>query len=314
MNFIKSLSIEQHGSISCVHLAAPSRDTLEYLACEAAIDAGAVEVREVSESGDVNALEVINDSDQFIFMMDGDLLEGAKQTRVLNTSVFLAPKSRTVIPVSCVEQGRWRYTSSSFRGSRNVAPRSVRAAKSSSIAFSLRTSRDHCAGERPAYCADQSRVWSEVRSIDNVNAIHSRTTSLADTYENLEKDLDSLVGSFKGNPESNGFALFVGTQLLGVDIFNRRDVCAAYLPKILRAVAIEAVHLSDDNHVLKAPEASFRAVDFLDRVASIKTESHPGVALGQELRFDSELATGFRLEYDELLLHYTAMVLEKTVE
>ncbi len=304
MSYIKALNVEQYGAISCVHLVTPSVDTLEYIACEAALEAGAIEIGEVSEAGDVNALAVRNSSEQFIFMMDGDMLEGAKQTRVLNTSVYLAPKSRTIIPVSCVEQGRWNYTSRAFRGSRSVAPRNVRAAKSMSVTASLRSGREHR--------ADQGRVWNEVREIDAQNATHSPTLSLSDTYAHVEKDIDALVASFKGNPASNGFAILVGKQLLGVDMFNRRDVSAAYLPKILRAVAIEAIHLGDDITPPKGTEASFRAVDFLDRMEKITTERHRSVALGEELRFDSEQATGFRLEYEELLVHHTAMVLEKT--
>ena len=306
MSYIKALTTEQHGVISCVHLATPEQDTLSYLSCEAAIASGAVEVREVSEGGSVNSIEVVNGSEAFVFMMDGDLLEGAKQTRVLNTSVYLAPKSRTVLPVSCVEQGRWQYTSRSFTGSRHVAPRSVRARKSADVAFSLRSGRRHV--------SDQGAVWNEVHSLDERFRVASRTTSLADTYAHLETDIDTLLASFKGDPEANGFAVLVGRQLLGVDIFNRRDVCATYLPKVLRAVAIEAMFLGPDTPMPRAPEASFHAVDFLDRIEAIPTERHPGVALGDELRFDTAQATGFRLEYESALLHYTAMVLEKTGE
>lgn len=306
MNHITALGTEQHGSISCVHLKTPVQDSLQYLACEAAITSGAIEVREISESASVNTVEVLNRSEHFIFMMDGDILEGAKQTRVLNTSVYLAPKSCTFIPVSCVEQGRWHHTSRSFRGSRTVAPRSVRAGKSSSVAYSLRTGQRHS--------ADQHQVWNNVRVLDDRSGSGSPTMSLADVYAHLGTEIDALVRSFTGHPESNGFALLVGTQLLGVDIFNRRDVCAAYLPKILRAVAIEAIHLEKDIPMPKPTEASFRAVDFLDRVEQIPTDRHPGVALGEELRFDTEQATGFRLEYESELLHYTAMVLEKTGE
>lgn len=304
MTDIKSLHVEQYGVISCVHLATPEQDTLDYLPCEAALGTGGIEIREVSDAGDVNAIEVVSELERFVFMMDGDILEGAKQTRVLNTSVFLAPKSRTVVPVSCVEQGRWRYTSRSFRGSGRVAPRNIRAAKSSTVSESLRRRRRHD--------ADQRRVWDEVSEIDARHAVHSPSLSLSDTYVHLEKDLDALVGSFKGHPDANGFAILVGGQLLGVDIFNRRDVCAAYLSGVLRAVAIEAVHLEGGVRMPKPTEASFRAVDFLDRLAGTTTERHRGVALGEEQRFDTPLATGFTLEYDRQLVHETVMVLEKT--
>ena len=54
MTDIKSLHIEQYGVISCVHLATPEQDTLEYLPCEAALGAGGIDIREVSDAGEVN--------------------------------------------------------------------------------------------------------------------------------------------------------------------------------------------------------------------------------------------------------------------
>jgi hypothetical protein len=303
MNRITALTTEQHGVMSCVYLRTAGADTLTYLACEAAIASGAIEVREVGEHGTVNAIEVVNHSDHFVFMMDGDMLEGAKQTRVLNTSVFFAPRSRTVAPVSCVEQGRWQYTSRHFRASQHVAPRSIRARKSADVAGSLRSGQRHM--------ADQSAVWKGVRGIDERNRVASPTSSLADAYDHLQSGLDPLLASFTGHPDANGFALFVGRHLLCIDVFNRRDVCASYLPKILRAVAIEAGRLDADIPMPKSYEASFRAVDFLDRMEQVSTERHPGAAIGEELRFNSEQATGFRLEYNSELVHETLLVLER---
>ena len=53
-------------------------DTLEYVACRRAFNEKMIEVREVSEAGSVNHLVVVNLSDHYVFLMDGDVLEGAK--------------------------------------------------------------------------------------------------------------------------------------------------------------------------------------------------------------------------------------------
>jgi hypothetical protein len=262
------------------------------------MEKGHIHVGEVHDAGNVNALDVRNTSDLLVFLMDGDILEGAKQTRVLNTSVLLAPHSRTVIPVSCVEQGRWRYTSRSFRGSKHTAPRSTRVLKSQSVLYSLRAGQMHD--------ADQGKVWENVRGIDRDFSTESPTMSLSDTYEKLEKDIDTLVGAFAGNPEANGFALFVNGVLLNTDVFNRHDICTEYLPRVLRAAALEAVHLNASEEMDEA-RAKYEAVDFLDAVGRMNHERHPAVALGSELRFDGELATGFRLEHEDMLVHFTAL-------
>ena len=56
-----------------------------------------------------------------VLLLDGEHLEGAMQNRVLNATVLAAPEHETVIPVSCVEQGRWGYRGSA--GSRRSGSR-----------------------------------------------------------------------------------------------------------------------------------------------------------------------------------------------
>ena len=82
---------------------------VDYLLSDEAIAAGSVTVEEVSEGGSVPDLLVTNPGDSRVLFLEGEELRGAKQNRVLNTSVLVAAHSKTTIPVSCVEQGRWRY-------------------------------------------------------------------------------------------------------------------------------------------------------------------------------------------------------------
>jgi hypothetical protein len=79
-----------------------------YLVLDDALATGRFRITEVSEGGSVPRLLAINDTSSPVFLLDGEELVGAKQNRVLNLSVMLAPNSKTEIPVSCVEAGRWR--------------------------------------------------------------------------------------------------------------------------------------------------------------------------------------------------------------
>src|SRR5215204_3214828 len=88
-----------------------------YRLAEEALADGSAVVEEVTEGGSVPNLAVDNRSGTLVLFVEGEELRGAKQNRVLNTSVLIPAKIKTVLPVSCVEQGRWRYTSKHFTSS-----------------------------------------------------------------------------------------------------------------------------------------------------------------------------------------------------
>src|SRR5258708_8881958 len=94
-------------------LRAPG-DGLSYVTMDEALEAGALEITEVTETGQVPTLKVLNRSDRMVFLMAGEQVIGAKQNRVLNASYMVAPLSEMPVPVSCVEAGRWRTQAPQF--------------------------------------------------------------------------------------------------------------------------------------------------------------------------------------------------------
>ena len=92
----------------------------DYLTLGEALQKEQVEIGEVSENGSVPELLFKNGSDKDVLLLDGEGLAGAKQNRVLNITILVAAGQTIVIPVSCVEQGRWSYRSSKFRESGRV--------------------------------------------------------------------------------------------------------------------------------------------------------------------------------------------------
>ncbi|MFN2489301.1 MAG: ARPP-1 family domain-containing protein [Actinomycetota bacterium] len=57
-------------------------------------------------------------------MLDGEHLQGARQSRIMNVTALLAPRSRVTLPVSCVEQGRWHFVDDWGRSLRHPSTRS----------------------------------------------------------------------------------------------------------------------------------------------------------------------------------------------
>ncbi|MEL7221676.1 MAG: DUF6569 family protein, partial [Bacteroidota bacterium] len=62
-----------------------------------------------SDAGAVNALTVQNKTDEAVFLMQGDIVQGGNQDRVIGEDQVIAARSIQDIPVFCVEHGRWTY-------------------------------------------------------------------------------------------------------------------------------------------------------------------------------------------------------------
>ena len=100
-----------------------------------------VHINEISEGGSVPELKLINESDNYILILDGEELEGAKQNRVLNTSLLVPGKSQLIIPVSCTEQGRWSRISPEFKNSEKMLFSKARVNKMETVHKSLKQNR-----------------------------------------------------------------------------------------------------------------------------------------------------------------------------
>src|SRR6266446_5851626 len=77
-----------HGAHAVIPLLAPNLDDPDWLTLEEAGDRA--RVTEVSEAGSVPFLQVANGADRPLLLLDGEELIGAKQNRILNTTVLVA--------------------------------------------------------------------------------------------------------------------------------------------------------------------------------------------------------------------------------
>jgi len=100
--FIKALEIGDpvgHLNLTLVPLRGDGAARIEYVLGADAIRAGTLTVTEVSEAGSVPELAVTSTDERMILLLDGEELVGAKQNRILNTSILL-PQS-IIAPAQC---------------------------------------------------------------------------------------------------------------------------------------------------------------------------------------------------------------------
>jgi hypothetical protein len=287
----------RHEALTVFPLFSPPDEANDYLLSDEALAGGSVTVEEVSEGGSVPTLLVINTGDSRVLFLEGEELKGAKQNRVLNTSVLVAAHSRTPIPVSCVEQGRWRYRTKGFSSGGSHSSSKLRHFLKRSVGESLKSGQGHT--------SDQMAVWGEVsRQMASLGST-SETGAMSDTYERYEGRLKEFRERLKYVEGASGVAVAVGPQVVAVDMFDRPSTCGKVWDRLLSGVVMDALEAGTPGKV-----AGVADVDgLLARLRAAEWEPAPAVGEGREYRSDSvPLAHASSLVLGESVLHASVVV------
>src|ERR1051326_1305589 len=198
-----------HGRLAVFPIFADVTICVDYVLADEAISSGAIKVEEISSEGSVPNLLVENQSETLVLFLEGEELKGARQNRVLNTSLLAPAKSRTSIPVSCVEQGRWRYISRHFGSSGHYS--------SSKMRHLLRKAVTRSTEVDQSYRSDQAVVWREVARQSEALGTTSPTGAMSDTYVAYGKRLAEFEERLKYVEGAIGVAASLGKRVLSVD-------------------------------------------------------------------------------------------------
>ncbi|MGE3817888.1 MAG: DUF6569 family protein [Isosphaeraceae bacterium] len=278
-------------------LFAPTESNLEYRLSDEAIQAGAVTVEEVNESGSVPTLLVTNQGDQRVLFLEGEELQGAKQNRVLNTSVLIAAHSRTTIPVSCVEQGRWRYRGKTFGSSGSHSSPQLRHLLKGTTSASLRAGAGHT--------SDQGAIWREVTRQMGALGSHSPTAAMADTYETHRGRLDEFRSRLEYVNGATGLAVAVGPNVVAIDVFDKPATCQKVWSRLLTGMVMDAL----ESRPAETPPKPDDVVGLLGKLRQAEWEPAPAVGEGREYRSDAvPPAHASSLVLDDAVVHGSVVV------
>ena len=206
---------------------------VEYVLSDEGIGSGSVTVEEVSEGGSVPDLMVENKGDVRVLFLEGEELVGAKQNRVLNTSVLIAAKSKVKIPVSCVEQGRWRYRSKHFGSSGSHS--------SSKLRYFLKSSVSESVLARQGHHSDQGKVWAEVARQQHALGVSSGTRAMSDTYESCKERMGEFREKLHYIDGASGMAVAIGKKIVAVDIFDKPSTCGKVWDRLMSGYVLDAL-------------------------------------------------------------------------
>jgi len=248
------------------------------------------------KSASVPQIQVHNPTDSPLLIPAGKVLSGGRQTRTVNVSILVAPGSTIVIPVSCVEAGRW-HGQHRFEDSRRFASRRVRMEKQRSVARNVKNLR--------MKMSDQGAVWNSIDSEMAARHLFSDTKNFLYAEESLndEKERFSVVQELLNEgpePQQNGIAIAQGDKIVSVEMFASPDALKTSYEALIRS----AIFDSPDKKVESPSEDAVQA--FLDQILSAETTEATGVGLGTEYHIENEDFVAHALAYEGKFLHANA--------
>lgn len=301
---------QSHGDTTVVPLVGQG-GSLEYMLLGAALEARLLTVTEVNESGSVPELQAVSTAEIPVLLLDGEELAGAKQNRILNTTILVPAHGSVVLPVSCTEAGRWDYSTREFADSKSVTPAEIRALKSRSVTQSRSTSE--------SFRSDQGEVWEGIARIEEEMGSHSPTSALRDVVRQNEVTISDRRRSFERIDGQVGFVVLVNGDPIGMDFVSSPVAYADLHEKLLDSYLMDAL-VRDRRRAASRGAAgkgrrgvagsggedgdpSAGALSFLSRAIGCDERRFPSVGLGDDFRFTGDRIVGNVLVHDDTVVH-----------
>ena len=204
-------------------------DPLDYVLSAEAQEAGSCAVREMPEPN-VGELMVENAGERPVLFLEGEELCGAKQNRVLLSSVLIGAGSRVAVPVFCVERGRWDRSSRNLKTGSHSPP---------SLRHILKGGSDRRADR-------QVSVWRFIVSKHRATGTRSPKGNLSDAIRSNPEVVKELRRDLRYPEGATGLAVAIHGSPVGIDLFDQPDSLRKVWDRmVVLGLTFEALDLGD---------------------------------------------------------------------
>lgn len=270
----------------------------DYVTLVEALKGDQVRVTEVSAGGVVPELLLDNPSPKRVLLLDGDELVGAKQNRVLNITILVGAQKKVVIPVSCVERGRWHSRSAEFTSEDRMMFAKGRAAKMASVSRSMR--------ETGTRRSDQGAVWESVGRKATLFQAAAPSEAMSDVYEHVRGDIREYRKAFRAGPHQVGAVFAIDGRPVGLEMFDSSETFASTLGRLVESYALDAIE--EPGRAKGAPDPS-RVETFVSRAAKARSDVVKAVGEGDDVRLEGPGLVGEALVADGRVIHLSVLEL-----
>lgn len=267
--------------------------TFDYLTLDEALNQHTIEIHEIDKHGSVPELKVVNKSLTMVLVLDGEELVGAKQNRIVNTTILVPAEAEIIIPVSCVEQGRWSDDATVFSSKERIMSSNMRAMKSQQVNFSVR--------DRGSFNSDQGAIWDEVSKKARRRDAVSPSMAMGEIYEKEKPAIDQYIQGFNIIDSQVGAAFMINGEMAGMDCFGKPETFSAVFKKLIGSYALDAIDFfkeGQDYKVLKS-----RLTSFMKNSATAPVHAQKSVGEGMDCRLETKKITGFALCHENQIPH-----------
>jgi len=300
-------SSQRHENLTIFPLTSAPQPDLPYLLLGDALGSGVVSIGELG-SGSVPSLVASNKGEVDVLIFDGEQLIGAKQNRITNRTIILEAITETVIPVSCMEQGRWGHATDEFRSRPKPrhAPCRVRR-KAREVEAALAGSPMQASASMLHQA--QGAVWHEIREVGVSLGVSSDTGAMDEIYDRHTESLDEWIAHFPIEDGQVGLLAFLGNRPLGMDVVGSGSLYARLHERFLGGYCMDALAARPGRKQQNGGPSPAAAARFLSRVGSATRGKAPTVGAGT-YRLLSGPAIGAELaavvDHAERLVHLSA--------
>ena len=204
----------------------------------------------------VSTLTATNSGARPLLMLEGQILEGGWQNRVVGRSVLVPARGSMDLDVLCVEAGRWSG-GGGHRWDGQRASLRVRGA--------LRTEQDQ-----------QGEVWRRVGEYETRYGANA-SASFTEHANRAVVDVDRMVSGFRPLPGQVGVVVGIAGQPVLAEVFDDPRTLASQFDSITRAAALDAVGQQEE------ATPSRRARRFVERLSRVERRAVAPAGVGTSL-------------------------------
>ena len=270
---------------------------MDYILLEDGIAQGKVRVTELHAGGSVPELRLENDAELPVLLVDGEELVGAKQNRVLNLTILAPAKHTTVIPVSCVEAGRWKMESTELNVADHLMYSLVRGERVTQVTAAMCSN-----GTRKS---DQGAVWRNIAAKARRLMASSPTGAMSAIYERHSNSVEEFTRAFKWQEGQCGVAFAIGGRILGLEIFDHPEVMHRFFQKLVRSYALDAL---DEVQAGNEPARVEGVRAVVTQMGTAQCFTEQALGLGKDVRFHGPGISGAALWAQRRYVHICSFV------